>query len=218
MLASVLQPYKDSRGRYYPSILPFLVQKFGTSKEVEVVRSNLVRAGRYAQLDTDEYDPSANLDDLLADRQLRGEEAADEEMGDAGEQTDVVAVVEKEKRVVVSSWGTAVTNGTVQEAMEVDDDTPAEVNPFAVTVKETETAVVNKKRAASPLKRKSSGGLEVGEETKVKRVAVASAAAAVAVDTKKVEEENSDSDDEGSVQIDMSLDDEDDEDEEEDDE
>ncbi|CAP68984.1 uncharacterized protein PODANS_7_9420 [Podospora anserina S mat+] len=222
MLASVLQPYKDSRGRYYPSILPFLVQKFGTSKEVEVVRSNLVRAGRYAQLNTDEYDPSANLDDLLADRQLRGEEAADEEMGDAGEQSDVVAVVEKEKRVVVSSWGTAVTNGTVQEAMEVDDDTPAEVNPFAFTVKETETAVVNKKRAASPLKRKSSGGLEVGDETKVKRVAVAAAAAAaaaaVAVDTKKVEEENSDSDDEGSVQIDMSLDDEDDEDEEEDDE
>ncbi|KAK0665979.1 rRNA processing/ribosome biogenesis-domain-containing protein [Cercophora samala] len=223
MLASVLNPYKDTRGRYYPSILPFLVQKFGTSKEVEVVRSNLVRAGRYAQLNADEYDPSANLDDLLADKQLRGEEEEDQEMGDAEEpnqQTDIIVEEEKkkEKKVVVSGWGSVLpeTNGAVHEAMEVDE-TPAEVNPFAVTVKETETTIV-KKRAASPLKRKSSGSLEAEEETKVKRVAVAAAvAAAVAVDT-KTEEEASDSDDEGSVQIDMSLDDEDDDEEEEEEE
>ncbi|KAK4173944.1 rRNA processing/ribosome biogenesis-domain-containing protein [Triangularia setosa] len=222
MLASVLHPYKDTRGRYYPSILPFLVQKFGTSKEVEVVRSNLVRAGRYAQLNAEEYDPTANLDDLLADKQLRGEDE-DQEMDDAMDQPqqdqDVVVEEKKEKKVVLSGWGTVVpeTNGKQEEKMDVDTAVEEEkkaVNPFAVTVKETETTTV-KKRAASPLKRKSSGSLETEEETKVKRVAVA----AVAVDAKTEEEgDDGDSDDEGSVQIDMSLDDEDDEEENEDDE
>ncbi|KAK0748685.1 rRNA processing/ribosome biogenesis-domain-containing protein [Apiosordaria backusii] len=234
MLASVLHPYKDTRGRYYPSILPFLVQKFGKDAEVEVVRSNLVRAGRYAQLNADEYDPSANLDDLLAEKQLNDEQE-DAEMGEAFEaqlqQQDITVEEKREKKVVVSGWGSVVpaTNGAAAQQqegeMDVDDvvEEEKEVNPFAVTVKETETTTTTttttmvKKRAASPLKRKSSGAFdEVEEMTKVKRVAVAT----VAVGQKTEEHGDSDdSDEEGSVQIDMSLDDEDDEeDEDEDDE
>ncbi|KAK4202734.1 rRNA processing/ribosome biogenesis-domain-containing protein [Triangularia verruculosa] len=214
MLASVLHPYKDTRGRYYPSILPFLVQKFGTSKEVEVVRSNLVRAGRYAQLNTDDYDPTANLDDLLAEKQLQTENS-DQEMDDAliDHPDQPQQTIVEEKKVVVSGWGTVVPENQ-NEKMEIDTavEEKNQVNPFAVTVQETETTVL-KKRAASPLKRKSSGTFDEVEETKVKRVAVDTK-------TEQGDDSDSDSDDEGSVQIDMSLDDddEDEEDEEEDDE
>ncbi|WKT42566.1 Pre-rRNA-processing protein RIX1, N-terminal [Fusarium oxysporum f. sp. vasinfectum] len=44
MLASVLNPYKDQRGRVYPSILPHLTQQFPDDKGLEILRTN-IRAG-----------------------------------------------------------------------------------------------------------------------------------------------------------------------------
>lgn len=41
MLASVLNPYKDQRGRMYPSILPHLSQQYPHDQGVEILRSNL---------------------------------------------------------------------------------------------------------------------------------------------------------------------------------
>ncbi|KFG81618.1 hypothetical protein MANI_019386 [Metarhizium anisopliae] len=41
MLSSVLNPYKDQRGRMYPSILPYLSQQYPQDQGVEILRSNL---------------------------------------------------------------------------------------------------------------------------------------------------------------------------------
>jgi pre-rRNA-processing protein RIX1 len=63
MLASCLYPYKDSNGRYYPSILPFLVRQFPTDQAVEVLRSNLRSGGKHTQ--DDGWDASKSLEDLV---------------------------------------------------------------------------------------------------------------------------------------------------------
>ncbi|KAK4186538.1 rRNA processing/ribosome biogenesis-domain-containing protein [Podospora australis] len=236
LVASVLHPYKDSRGRFYPSILPFLVRQFGTDQDVEVLRSNLVRAGKHAQV-TGEWDPSEGLEGLLVasndDDDSNKDGQDDEEMADEEEIVNAV-VVEEEKttnKKVVSGWG------VVEEKMDRDEK-PAAVNPFAVavvgekkeavTVKngDKKTEVVKRvtrssTRAASPLKRKSDEIVEEEEDvTPAKRVDVKKTEEVVVA--KKIEkdgEEEEDSDSEGSVQIDMSLDDDDDEeDEDEDDE
>ncbi|QPH02279.1 hypothetical protein C2857_006488 [Epichloe festucae Fl1] len=41
MMASVLNPYKDQRGRMYPSILPHLSQQYPQYQGLEILRSNL---------------------------------------------------------------------------------------------------------------------------------------------------------------------------------
>ena len=229
MLASVLHPYKDSRGRYYPSILPFLVRRFGKDQEVEVVRSNLVRA-QQKQIG-EEWDASEGLEQLLlSNGKQEGEEQRNEEEDEvmvAGELGAEDKKAKKKENVVASGWGNVKV--VPEEKMDVDEP----VNGFAVTVetKEEEVLAPRQTRAGAALKRKSETFAEAEEvkkpakrvdtkaageknENKVKKVGEK------AVVEKKEEEKDdgSDSDDEGSVQIDMSLDDSEDEEEEEEEE
>ncbi|KAK4157983.1 rRNA processing/ribosome biogenesis-domain-containing protein [Chaetomidium leptoderma] len=229
MLASCLHPYKDSRGRYYPSILPFLVRQFPRDQGVEVLRSNLIRGvrggGRSGDDDHEEegWDPRVGLEGLLLQQQGDGDEEknGDEEMGE-GEQVPTVGGGDQEEG---EGKGKVSGGGGWGVEMDVDDASaaaPESVNPFAaVTATEKKPA-----RPASPLKRKSEL-FELGVGNPPKRVDTGKAAAAEAeqvavmpkpkpVEKKGGDESGDESDSEGSVQIDMTLDDEGEEEEEDD--
>lgn len=210
LVASVLHPYKDARGRYYPSLLPFLVRQFPRDQEVEVLRTNLVRARGAAV-----YDASRTW----------GEDGGegDVEMGDEEEVEVVEAVGEvKTATAVAAGWGDG--------GMDVDGEEKVVVerNAFFTTTTAT-SAVVEEKSAKlvvvpaviagddgplSPLKRKASQ-VDPG---KPKRVDTGKAEKVVVVQQQNDdgEESDGDSDSDGgdSIQIDMTMED----DEEEDDE
>ncbi|KAK4238157.1 Pre-rRNA-processing protein rix1 [Achaetomium macrosporum] len=232
MLASCLYPYKDSRGRYYPSILPFLVRRYPRDQGVEVLRSNLIRIraqqggggdqlmeGRWDDYDGFNADPREGLRELLqravpVPMEMRGEEVED------GREEDE----EKEKKRS-GGWGVD---------MDVDDAPPAPAVPETTNSFAAVTATARHEkpeavpaRPASPLKRKSEL-LDADADNPPKRVDTGKAAAAtpaqqVAVMPKAKpigdqggEENGDESDSEGSVQIDMTLDDDDEEEEEDD--
>ncbi|KAG7290450.1 hypothetical protein NEMBOFW57_000452 [Staphylotrichum longicolle] len=180
MLASCLHPYRDSRGRFYPSILPFLVRRFPADQAVEVLRSNLVRGGGSGgggNRTGDEqgtWDPREGLEELVlraGRREALGERGDDddEEMGDGGGEKD------KGKGKGVSGWGVE---------MEVDETSAApeaSANPFATVVG---CRGAQEEPAVPPLKRKS----EVAESDAgkpPKRVDTGIAAAQVAVMPKR---------------------------------
>ncbi|KAK4043226.1 rRNA processing/ribosome biogenesis-domain-containing protein [Parachaetomium inaequale] len=223
MLASCLHPYRDSRGRYYPSILPFLVRQFPREQGVEVLRSNLVRWGSNNMERAGAWDPREGLEGLLAERK----EDEDEEMGGGEEAEEGVNVggeggdggEKKGKAKTAGGWGA--------DTMDVDDDAsgPAaaaaaeSVNPFAAVTTTTTNAQEPQEvpvRPASPLKRKSEVfELDAGKPTKrvdTGKVAVMPKAKPA---EEKADESGDESDSEGSVQIDMTLDDDEEEEEEE---
>ncbi|KAK5664038.1 hypothetical protein OQA88_252 [Cercophora sp. LCS_1] len=210
MLASCLHPYKDSRGRYYPSILPFLIRQFPHDQDVEVLRTNLMKSGRVGQATEQMWeDPREGIEALLEGKKDRVE---DTEMVDE----DAPAAVEQEgeTKTVGSGgrWG-------AEEKMEVDHDEeePVRKNAFFMTER---TVVVGKVEEVPkpPLKRKASKV----EEAKAKRVDTGKGVAVVAeVAVAKETVERDDGDDSGSesgesVQIDMTFDDDEEEDEEDD--
>ncbi|KAK0753339.1 rRNA processing/ribosome biogenesis-domain-containing protein [Schizothecium vesticola] len=103
LVASVLHPYKDARGRYYPSLLPFLVRRFPRDQEVEVLRTNLVRARGAAV-----YDAS----------RAWGE--------DEGEGGDTAMVDEEDEEVGKEEVNTtAAAAGWGEGMMDVDEEKPA---------------------------------------------------------------------------------------------
>ena len=210
MLASVLHPYRDSRGRYYPSILPFLVRQFPRDGGVEVLRGNLVRWGGAG-----------------GERHEGWELGGGEEMGGKGEEEmeeveeEVKEGEEKEEKekavpVVVSGWEMDVDEVAAEESAN-------STNPFATVVQgESETTAA---AAAVPLKRKSerieagvgkpAKRVDTGKPAPVQQVAVMPPKAKPVVEE---EESGAESDSEGSVQIDMTLDDDEEEEEDEEDE
>lgn len=220
MLASCLHPYKDTRGRFYPSILPFLIRQFPRDQGVEVLRTNLLRAARGGSSSPSQAtweDPREGLDSLLK-RSMNGGKEEEEEV-----ELDVVMddAVEGEKASTGASSGWQLEG----ESSKMDVDAPAPANAFFTTV----AGQTNGDRFAedvasppSPLKRKAS----LVEPGKPKRVDTGKGANAMvnAVIMPKPQvqqgaaaaeenESDSDSDDEGSVQIDMTLEDDEEEDE-----
>jgi hypothetical protein len=213
MLASCLHPYKDSRGRYYASVLPFLVRQFPRDQEVEVLRSNLVRAGVGRHGGGGMWDGSG-VEGLEISGEGEGEDA-----GMGGEEEVVVG-----GSLNGDGEGKRDGSGGGGWGVEMDvDAAPAaaaeSVNPFATV---TTTA---QDEQVPPLKRKSEVfEPETGKPTKrvdVKKAAevqVAVMPKVKPVEGKAVDESGDESDSEGSVQIDMTLDDEEDEEEEDEDE
>lgn len=209
LVASVLHPYKDARGRYYPSLLPFLVRQFPRDQEVEVLRTNLVRARGAAV-----YDASRTW----------GEDGGegDVEMGDE-EEVEVVEAVEEVKTA------TAVAAGWGDGGMDVDGEEKVVVerNAFFTTTTATSTVVEEKSATLvvvpaviagddgplSPLKRKASQ-VDPG---KPKRVDTGKAEKVVVVQQQNDdgEESDGDSDSDGgdSIQIDMTMEDDEEDDE-----
>lgn len=77
MFASVLNPYKDQRGRLYPSILPFLSRQYPHDQGLEILRSNL-RTGAVSG----SVEMSATFDAVEDDQEAEEDEQDDEIMGD----------------------------------------------------------------------------------------------------------------------------------------
>lgn len=224
MLASCLHPYRDSRGRYYPSILPFLVRRFPRDESVEVLRSNLVKVGG--------SDASRGWDlsngvtrDISYGREFAQEMISEEKVVVKEDETFA-----KEIEPVKSTAKPATSANAWGVEMELDVEhvnvapIPETTNPFATVVGTTSqpSTLIQPACPSSPLKRKSDAE-EFDEGSRPKRVdtgkAVSHPQMAVISSVPKTEEDKSDesSDSEGSVQIDMTLED-DEEDEEEEDE
>ncbi|POR38746.1 Pre-rRNA-processing protein rix1 [Tolypocladium paradoxum] len=193
MLSSVLNPYKDQRGRMYPSILPHLSRQYPHDQGLEVLRSNL-RVGSvpgggemFASVTELQEEEEEGIDDEMADAEGDAEEAAPE----AGED------VRK--------------SGTLPAAPQVEIDLPVQTNPF-------ETRATGATRADSPPKRKHEGSdSKPPKRQEVEKPAPAVDTARVSQPLANEDAEEEDDDSDGSVHLNMELDD-DDDDEDEDDE
>ncbi|KAF4457491.1 hypothetical protein F53441_541 [Fusarium austroafricanum] len=199
MLASVLNPYKDQRGRVYPSILPHLTQQFPDDKGLEILRTN-IRAGAQSLAEGEEPLEALPVEDE--------EEEQDEEMKDGDVEEE--AVPEKKSDLF--------NPGTLPTAPHAEKDLPIQSNPFAPVEKASAPSNHNDfARASSPPKRKHEGSDPAPPKRQVlekssspDRVLPAPIQKTPAV-AKEVEE---DDDDDESVHLNMELDDDEDEDEE----
>lgn len=204
MLASCLYPYKDKNGRYYPSILPFLIRQFPQDQEVEVLRSNL-RAPKASSHET--FDPNSGLEALLEEP---NEEMTFGLIGDSELQLRPSGGDEKAAEIVIPTF---LPNVDVEsEARPFVPQETAKLGSSAAEPDQTSPWGL----AQSPLKRKGdeldsgvSKRLEKGKDVEMPLKPAPAPVQEVAA------EDDNDSDSEGSVQIDMTFDDED-EDEDED--
>jgi len=212
MLASCLHPYNDSRGRYYPNILPFLVRQFPHDQDVEVLRTNLLRSSRQTQVASQTWeDPRDGLDALL-------QPPAEDVLGPAAG-TDVgMEAIAVEKAIKASSNGFELSSA--ENKIDIDP-APAAENAFftaerTMVVTASVSASANssgvKGAPMSPLKRKAS---QVDPGKEAKRVDTGKVDAAVMRKTAAEENSDDDSDSDGSIEIDMTMDDDEYEDEDE---
>ncbi|CCC05932.1 hypothetical protein SMACR_00147 [Sordaria macrospora] len=192
MLASVLNPYKDTRGRYYPTILPFLVRQFPADQEVEVLRTNLMRVGAgVSQQVATSWDPAEDIDDLVAaaagnkddeDENDDDEEMVDADADEADADKEADAQLAAENQTAQKSKAAAAAKGAWGANAEKDaaEEVSSKPNPFAtvpVDTPESRTArAAMKKRkveeeAANPPKRVTRSSrrktLEVEDEASV---------------------------------------------------
>ncbi|RSL48657.1 hypothetical protein CEP53_009462 [Fusarium sp. AF-6] len=204
MLASVLNPYKDQRGRVYPSILPHLTQQFPDDQGLEILRTNL-RAG--AQSLAEGEPPLEELP--VAGEEEEEEEVQDEEMKDDN--------AEEEPATKTGDLFKPSTLPTPQ----LEKNLPIQSNPFAPSEKVKSTAADTDRtaRAGSPPKRKHEGSDPAPPKRQVlekssspDRVLAAPIPTAPAAE----EEDDDDDDDDESVHLNMELDVDDEEDEDED--
>ncbi|KAI1052208.1 hypothetical protein LB507_007756 [Fusarium sp. FIESC RH6] len=201
MLASVLNPYKDQRGRVYPSILPHLTQQFPDDKGLEILRSN-IRAGVQTLAEGEEPLEALPVEEEAEDEE---EEDEDEEMKDGDED-----------EIVPEKKGDLFKPGTLPTAPHAEKNLPIQSNPFAPIEKANTSENRNAfARASSPPKRKHEGPPDSAPKRQVLEKSsspdrVLPAPIQSAPVTTEVEEE---SDDE-SVHLNMELEDDDDDDEE----
>ncbi|KAF5708214.1 hypothetical protein FGLOB1_6544 [Fusarium globosum] len=202
MLASVLNPYKDQRGRVYPSILPHLTQQFPDDKGLEILRTN-IRAGAQSLAEGEE-----SLEALPIEEEE--EEEQDEGMKD-GDVEEQEAVPEKK--------GDLFKPGTLPTTPHAEKNLPIQSNPFAPIEKAapSENAFA---RTSSPPKRKHEGSDPAPPKRQVlekssspDRVLPAPVPKTPVVAKEPEEEEEEDDDDDESVHLNMELDDDEDEDE-----
>ncbi|EWG44376.1 hypothetical protein FVEG_05455 [Fusarium verticillioides 7600] len=206
MLASVLNPYKDQRGRVYPSILPHLTQQFPDDKNLEILRTN-IRAVAQSLAEGEE-----SLESLPIEEEEE-EEEQDEEMKDGGvEEQD--AVPEKK--------GDLFKPGALPTISHAEKNLPIQSNPFAPIEKAAPSTENAFARASSPPKRKHEGSdsappkrqvLEKSSSPDRVLPAPIPKAPVVAKEPEEDDDDDDDDDDDESVHLNMELDDDEDEDE-----
>ncbi|KAK3692927.1 rRNA processing/ribosome biogenesis-domain-containing protein [Podospora appendiculata] len=211
MLASCLYPYRDSRGRFYPSILPFLVRQFPHDQGVEVLRTNL-RAAQQGH-HTQAWDPREGLDELLQEHvaeDMEADEQATTAMDTAEDGGDHDLAEAKPSGWLMQTVKDAVGSASTGIANQffAGEATAAEAEPPA-----EETSL-------TPLKRKGelieAANAKRRADKKAREIPIMSKAPEPAAPVEADEGESDSESDAGSIQIDMTLDDE--EEEEEDDE
>lgn len=133
MVASVLNPFTDPRGRRYASILPHLTQLYPQDQALEILRTNI------------RSDVAAVAGEDVASVQDLEEEAEDVDMGEAAEEEE-----DAEAEVVKLDDST--------KPQPPKPELPARINPFE-SARTTESTTKNgfggiQRRAQSPPKRK----------------------------------------------------------------
>ncbi|KAK3943022.1 rRNA processing/ribosome biogenesis-domain-containing protein [Diplogelasinospora grovesii] len=232
MLASCLHPYKDSRGRFYPSILPFLVRQFPQDQDVEVLRTNL-RAGASSANATATWDPREGLDELLQKGGVNDSDTVFHQQGtlvDLSKRTDTAAAADDDyaedaemqdqidDQLAGEKTGRPIASGFMVEDKDEEEAKPNLWGTISSTKTTKESSAAKRKVSTSaevdkpPPKRINSSRSPPPPEASEKRTV------AVAKTEGGDDESDSDSDNEGSIQIDMTMDDDDEDEEEEDDE
>ncbi|KAK0621175.1 rRNA processing/ribosome biogenesis-domain-containing protein [Bombardia bombarda] len=226
MLASCLHPFKDSRGRYYPSILPFLIRQFPHDQGVEVLRSNLLRGGGGAAAQQ-AWDPREGLDDLLRDREAEVLLAEDNIISLEGADISMVSDEDSDDNNT-NGWGEYLPQTISTAAGAVANQFLAVADQIAPArgLGGHDATSQRDPSLLTPLKRKGDQ-IESGSSTKRGKaqdnVGIAympkpAAPPVVAEEDEKDSDSDDDNDDDAaSIEIDMTLDDEDDEEEEEED-
>lgn len=201
MVASVLNPYKDQRGRLYPSILPHLTQLYPNDQALEILRTNLRVSG--LQDSSDMPDPA---------------DMEEEEEGSDTEMQDEAAAPETESANAAS--GVSLKSFSNPSTSDTKIDLPVQSNPFAVTSDKpaASKAVDGAAAPQSPPKRKHDGAdtnpPKRQDRSKPSAVKESINVSAPPAPVKAAEEAEDESDDE-SVHLNMELEDDEDEDEEE---
>ncbi|OAA50455.1 Armadillo-type fold protein [Metarhizium rileyi] len=188
MLSSVLNPYKDQRGRMYPSILPHLSLQYPQDQGVEILRSNL----RTSSI-------PGSLDLLASVTEIEQEEEPDEaDEGTGDEEPNGKEYISEPLHGIVKP-----PPGTV--------NLPIQNNPFEIkAVKSDALFVETRATAHSFTKRKH----EDADVTPSKRQELNKPAPAKSPEAAPAEGHEDDSDSDVSVHLNMELDDEEDEEEE----
>lgn len=195
MFSSALNPYIDSRGRRYASILPHLTQQFPQDQGLEILRTNLrtdVSGASGAEL--------ASFDGV----ETSEDEYPDEEMAET-----------KENEVVEAK---ATESAALPVAPKVEVELTIQNNPFGPRTTET-TGVYsgfgNVQRAGSPPKRKHDGSSPLPPKRQELEKLSESAPMPLADNVDNNEDDHDDEDDDESVHLNMELEDDDDEEDEE---
>lgn len=202
MLASVLNPYKDQRGRVYPSILPHLTQQFPDDQGLEILRTNL-RAGAQSL---------AEGEPPLEELPVAGEEEEDEEVQDEEMKDD-----NAEEESATKKTGDLFKPATLPTP-QLEKNLPIQSNPFAPSEKVKSTAADTDRnaRAGSPPKRKHEGSDPAPPKRQVlEKSSSPDRVLAAPVPTAPTAEDDDDDDDDESVHLNMELDDDEEEDDDE---
>lgn len=190
MMSSVLNPYKDQRGRMYPSIIPHLSQQYPHDQGVEVLRSNL----RTTTTNVIPGDGSV----FSTFVEVEAEEAEDQEGEDLADTAEPPppSAVQPTMRDILQPGSTV--------------DLPVQSNPFESQTSPATRGVseAGRTEAEAPSKRK----LEEVEEAPVKRQFTQPAVAAAAPPPAMPPVPDEDDDSDVSVHLNMELDDDDDDD------
>ncbi|KAK7428513.1 hypothetical protein QQZ08_004951 [Neonectria magnoliae] len=192
MLSSVLNPFKDQRGRVYPNILPHLTRQFPDDQGLEILRTNL-RAGAQVLADGE-----APLEELPVEE----EDEEDEDMEDAA--TDNKASVQETTEDLFKP-------GALSAAPQFEKSLPIQSNPFEPNKDAPPSGRVLRSRAVSPPKRKHEGSNPIPPKRQVLEKS-ASPVATVPTPVAQVPEDDDDDDDE-SVHLNMELEDDEEDDE-----
>jgi hypothetical protein len=197
MVASVLNPYKDSHGKPYASILPHLTQQFSDDQALEVLRTNLRTDGVRAAEDLmDAIDEEEEEDDEGVDG-----EGQDEVMGEA--QTDIVNDNETEQTKQ------APQSAPIPAAPPVQPEAAKQPNPFEPSTSDSTTVYGTTNDIASPPppKRKNSNPDIV---VPAKRQEVGEKGASRTVPVPAAGDGEADESDDESVHLNMEFDDDED--------
>ncbi|KAJ6781848.1 hypothetical protein PWT90_08150 [Aphanocladium album] len=204
MLSSVLNPYKDQRGRLYPSILPYFCRQYPEDQGLEILRSNL----RTSSINGS-GDMFASFQEVVEEQEEDEEEAdADEEMADGD--ASAAEATETGKAESLSQLGSLASL-----PKKTGTDAPQE-NPFAAGSGAADNGFATA-GSNSPPKRKHDGAdeaapakrLEVEKPAELPKAKVKSTAV-----TAKPDEDAEDDDDDSDVSVHLNMELEDDDDDE----
>ncbi|KAK2000068.1 hypothetical protein LX36DRAFT_631210 [Colletotrichum falcatum] len=206
MVASVLNPYVNQGGAMFPSILPYLAQKFPHDRGVEILRSN-IRTSTQESSDVLEG-VNATLEELEAEAAAEDGDEEIEVKGDAEDQemrdTEAAAQVSAGETIAVANDDIKDSSNPFRSSKDAEGGSIQVANPFAVTSAQKRKL---DDEGASPPKRQSVEG-------KGERV-VAAAPAPAAEPAGDGDGDNDDDSDDESIHLNMDLDDDEDEDEDE---